>query len=1179
MKFLWSMLIVLLLFVLACQDDPDIFPETKIIATRKSQFSGEWFVRSVIIDKQSHNAFQFVGLECPVERVKFQITEDKLFAYSGEDDRNQKLVAAFNIKQHFDQGHHTDRPWSEREYLKIDWSQNLVPHVECNGWLQSITMTNLSNNDVVDPAEPYLVRISDDYMETTLNAIVTPDQETCNSIGETNCAAANYRVKFSFRKLNNNNDYQKRNYPDYEYLKYGKNSHGYCLEGDDGCNNTSDLYLYSDAQRISKICDPLKDNLSSCAPVKIKLNSQFGFFRTTFDRYDRKNGFVRRDQQQLINRWNLWQHSIDANGQVIPLAERKPKKIIYYLNPGFPADLIPVVKKVAQHWNIAFLNLVSQIKNQLTIEKTRSLYGDLFEIRENSCNKKNVENYRDKYRLENVLFDYGISVINDDTVEKTCAVLAWAAKSQGLDDIFSWQQTGDLRYSFVNGVTKPEGAGLLGYGPSGVDPKTGEIISANANIYLAAITNYATKSVLIMNNIDKLRAKTGQIKEENIDRFNFLFDSHIKSVDNNFVRTSKTRYDLSGKIISIIDNINMPNLEQAVLSTNNNKKQAKDSFYGERSACFINSSYQLPYGRLSNYMKNMNMKERISYVKSQVVESVLLHEIGHTLGLRHNFLGAKDALNYPPDFWGVDTADFRMRHGLEKDELRSSSIMDYHKRFNSDFSGLGLYDYAALLSGYGEKIEVFDESSEKFIPKTMINNIDLMTYQDLPYLFGGDNADLKISRHAMQVRDAYRLGDSSAHMDIKSLALAAKPENFYKRRVIDYGDFKRQLFRNTLVSNPIAFVQVPYRFCTDGEAGGDDIFCQPFIYGSSASEIIGSAIEDYEMAHALSSLGISIMPSNVSSYLSFLYNRVYAPILRSYQHMYEHAHGEQKIYPAIYDLGVSTKRGLDLIGRVLQTVEPGVYCRDEAGDYVPKAESKSCEHEVIISNEIAKNFYSTFAEGLYANNKKVGFMYDKIMALLALVESNQVGFYQVFKPQMISLFSNIYTDQWQKLSPRLVIKDKQASIIYQDFFAGEAIKPNSGSRIKVSSSDTLKNYAILFSMAGLSHAYDHRLDFAARARISRFSSTNTGIDESVEKVVFKDPNTAISYRAYAPDGPDMAVGYQLLKDAQIFVNGPWQEAKARILEDESWFAEKNRELKAKVKVIEMVRGLSDNLLN
>ena len=56
---------------------------------------------------------------------------------------------------------------------------------------------------------------------------------------------------------------------------------------------------------------------------------------------------------------------------------------------------------------------------------------------------------------------------------------------------FTWQRNGDLRYSFLHWVDRPQAAGPLGYGPSSADPETGEIISASLYIYGAALDTYA----------------------------------------------------------------------------------------------------------------------------------------------------------------------------------------------------------------------------------------------------------------------------------------------------------------------------------------------------------------------------------------------------------------------------------------------------------------------------------------------------------------------------------------------------------------------------------------------------------------------------------------------------------------------------------------------------------------
>ena len=76
---------------------------------------------------------------------------------------------------------------------------------------------------------------------------------------------------------------------------------------------------------------------------------------------------------------------------------------------------------------------------------------------------------------------------------KACTALEVVTEARPHDDPkkFIWQRNGDLRYSFLHWVDRPQVQGPLGYGPSSPDPETGEIISATAFIYGAALDTYA----------------------------------------------------------------------------------------------------------------------------------------------------------------------------------------------------------------------------------------------------------------------------------------------------------------------------------------------------------------------------------------------------------------------------------------------------------------------------------------------------------------------------------------------------------------------------------------------------------------------------------------------------------------------------------------------------------------
>ncbi len=182
--------------------------------TSKDIFQGEWYARALVVDKQYTNAWMFEGLEGNLERIRWEITRDSLRAYrsyegvpgeEAEDIGEQTLVAEFAIESHFDirraynptNGVETnvieentfDRPWWERDYIRLNWSQNTAPYMPLFGIEladlfnnQGGATINRSNADA-DPTEPFRVRVSNDYIETTVDVIMQPDIYSCWDLG------------------------------------------------------------------------------------------------------------------------------------------------------------------------------------------------------------------------------------------------------------------------------------------------------------------------------------------------------------------------------------------------------------------------------------------------------------------------------------------------------------------------------------------------------------------------------------------------------------------------------------------------------------------------------------------------------------------------------------------------------------------------------------------------------------------------------------------------------------------------------------------------------------------------------------------------------------------------------------------------------------------------------------
>ncbi|MDA0713328.1 MAG: hypothetical protein O2897_05015, partial [bacterium] len=410
------------LLVQSCDVTPDI-NQVKKGYLEKSQVEGEWLISSQVVDKPVNNASIFIGMQCGVDRGRFEITEDKLLVYrayekvpgtEGKNYGEQTLIAAFPIIKHFDirrkyndvNGvennviieNDVDRPWQERKNMRVDWSNNLVSDSECNEWIKTNTALQLpsSSNQMRDP---YRVRISEDYMETTINAFAKPNANVCNYIGDWNCAGAQVKIKFSFLKVKPN-DYEKGSYPDYLPLEYGKNkSKQLCAKGEKDCENIKALWL-SQTSAGTEICDPSRHNIDDCKQYQIPVFSRFGYFRTERFYYDREKDFTLSGREQLINRWNIWQQSKTADGSVLPINDRIPKPIVYYLNVEFPVELFEASQTIASEWNIAFSQTVAALKSE--------------------CSISSYNNYVAQNKLKSEMLSLGFKVATEANIKDAC---------------------------------------------------------------------------------------------------------------------------------------------------------------------------------------------------------------------------------------------------------------------------------------------------------------------------------------------------------------------------------------------------------------------------------------------------------------------------------------------------------------------------------------------------------------------------------------------------------------------------------------------------------------------------------------------------------------------------------------------------------------------------------------
>ncbi|MGH7280142.1 MAG: hypothetical protein ACRELY_01340, partial [Polyangiaceae bacterium] len=157
----------------------------------------EFYMRNTVIDVPDgdENGFFTAYDSQPLTRIKWDIEEDSLIAretyehisdsdhHGSKTSNNGQIVGMWKITSHFDirrsynpqtgeelnviTENSTDRPWYEREYMRVDWSSNLVTDAYS---LDTLSAANILGTVKYDPAVSYYVEDPTDTNAPTFDA-------------------------------------------------------------------------------------------------------------------------------------------------------------------------------------------------------------------------------------------------------------------------------------------------------------------------------------------------------------------------------------------------------------------------------------------------------------------------------------------------------------------------------------------------------------------------------------------------------------------------------------------------------------------------------------------------------------------------------------------------------------------------------------------------------------------------------------------------------------------------------------------------------------------------------------------------------------------------------------------------------------------------------------------------
>ncbi|HEX2732842.1 MAG TPA: hypothetical protein VHM70_14635 [Polyangiaceae bacterium] len=200
----------------SCAEQRDPINRVQANALEKRFFVGDledtsddpvFFSRNFVVDASKSQQLVSLSEASGLERLRWEITEDMLFArraYSmtGGDnkgngqDPNGDILAAYKIESHFDIRHaynqstgeelnvieeiESDRPWYQREFFRVDWSENLVNSPSWSTMFFGtifgdikVTPTSYVNTDRNSDEAPHF-EAADGYFDVTSHFFVEP---------------------------------------------------------------------------------------------------------------------------------------------------------------------------------------------------------------------------------------------------------------------------------------------------------------------------------------------------------------------------------------------------------------------------------------------------------------------------------------------------------------------------------------------------------------------------------------------------------------------------------------------------------------------------------------------------------------------------------------------------------------------------------------------------------------------------------------------------------------------------------------------------------------------------------------------------------------------------------------------------------------------------------------------
>jgi hypothetical protein len=1272
-----------------CANDQDTVNRVQPNALAKSALEGEWYMRSTVIDTQV-DAPVFVGNQLGFERIVFEIQEKLLLVKRDhtlvrhiEDeavtDSNIKtsIVAAYPIDSHFDirreynasTGEETnvitendvDRPWYEREYMRVDWSQNVLEGNEVGPSyapikLKSVMLFDQNTNDeqrkefapyfesddaggvqyfdlvnrfFADPAKTF-VDVTGDGVPEAVDACLL----TTNTYQD--CSPGGIAVRTSFARIGDSD------FEPFVYSADRMSRYGFFLSRRDGYDDeygitVSGRRVFANRHNIWKQSH-IKDaqgNLLACGANDVRAEKvELGVRKGGGDQkaVDAALKSAKLERSACMTS-NVASHC-DADMALawdtaegactIPYIDREVKPIVYYITKNLPESLQWDALEIGKQWNRAFSQTVASLRRlecedfggkDCATKYTPEAAGEIFTV----CHNPVV-----------------------DADNDACGAVGFEARY------------GDVRRSFIAWIDEPHGkysGAPLGFGPPSSDPITGEIISGTANLYGDGFDIYATQGADILAMMrgdlqitdtqtnqafaDWMQHKQAQADRETLsareaDRHVIKLDAldmaeansdmnfswamdRLPKYDNGslaFIQQTAGQHwkaigdmheqlhiaktgagqlaqlqDTYVEDLMVNDEYNasaglMPGQDLDADQVHQLSPLAAGGSFGIRGklrarealirqhanelGCLVSANDfddEGLAGILSEIEKKaktgatidwygkkyaISKNGKIDYeavremLKHPLFFGLTAHEVGHSIGLRHNFTGSYDAVNYAPEYWKLrDDGKIASRSEdpmTQKEidgrirEFQYSTVMDYgHNYLLTDGHGVGHYDIAAIKMGYGDLAEVFTDAPADNAPT--IAGVDAQASPFMVFQVDPRNAGtLGAFHYTMWPELVGGVANIQKRTDVHYTDLAYVKSPFF-------GDGGQSLY----TKNGKTLPAVPYMYCSD-ETVNSRPTCNHYDAGADAYETMQSIIDSYWDYYPFSNFQrqrLAWDPATVPArtqqrFFDKLGSAVHVYAL--YRQFLEPYLGpqffEDKNGFGLYTLGV--RATYDLLRMVIATPEPGTNLSlQELPDGITKIVSEEPPTSIFDRTDVQidtfngralRSYYDIGPSGDFYFFTTSGWFKEKQLAIETMlyadtgflgtdtspdVREYSSSFYTIFPDSTSELLRAINSGDVVAYAPRILPSGEWMYPTPSDILTrgkdmdGQVVSPNVGFTLQLS--------AMAYGMTLIPNTFDQ--DFVNRSRVFVAGSSEAITLDPAKIVTFVDDRSGMTYYA------------------------------------------------------------------